>query len=311
MDFTIEKYRELLEALKKHKSHRIRHDVDLRPEFSLRVAQVEAEMGVEATYYFRSMHVESHAEVIKAIVALGHRAGYHYESLTTCKGDMEAAYEDFCRNLERLRGLVPVSTACAHGSPRSPYNSQSMWESQSRKVTELQSHKVTELQSHKVTELQSHKVTELQSHKVTESQSHKEKTLYHSATLPLCHSIYDIHALGIEYEPMLDTDFSKTLYLTDTGRRWDGYKVSVRDKVPQYQEQWQQEGLVFHTTDDIIHALNDIHHPIHRKELLINTHPQRWMPFGMQWTVEAVGQWWKNQAKRLIVNFHPTPTVFQ
>ena len=311
MDFTIEKYRELLEALKKHKSHRIRHDVDLRPEFSLRVAQVEAEMGFRATYYFRSMHFESHAEVIKAIVALGHQAGYHYESLTTCKGDMEAAYEDFCRNLERLRGLVPVSTACAHGSPRSPYNSQSMWESQSRKVTELQSHKVTKSQSHKVTELQSRKVTELQSHKVTESQSHKEKTLYHSATLPLCHSVYDIHALGIEYEPMLDTDFSKTLYLTDTGRRWDGYKVSVRDKVPQYQEQWQQEGLVFHTTDDIIHALNDIHHPIHRKELLINTHPQRWMPFGMQWTVEAVGQWWKNQAKRLIVNSHPTPTVFQ
>ena len=303
MDFTIEKYRELLEALKKHKSHRIRHDVDLRPEFSLRVAQVEAEMGFRATYYFRSMHFESHAEVIKAIVALGHQAGYHYESLTTCKGDMEAAYEDFCRNLERLRGLVPVSTACAHGSPRSPYNSQSMWESQSRKVTELQSHKVTKSQSHKV--------TELQSHKVTESQSHKEKTLYHSATQPLCHSIYDIHLLGIEYEPMLDTDFSKTLYLTDTGRRWDGYKVSVRDKVPQYQEQWQQEGLVFHTTDDIIHALNDIHHPIHRKELLINTHPQRWMPFGMQWTVEAVRQWWKNQAKRLIVNFHPTPTVFQ
>lgn len=241
MDFTIEKYRELLEALRKHKSHRIRHDVDLKPEYSLRVAQVEAAMGVEATYYFRSMHFESYAEVIKAIVALGHRAGYHYESLTTCKGDMEAAYDDFCRNLERLRNLVPVSTACAHGSPRSPYNSQRLWEQ------------------------------------------------------------YDIHAMGIEYEPMLDTDFSKTLYLTDTGRRWDGYKVSVRDKVPQYQEQWIKEGLMFHTTDDIIHALNDIHHPIHHKELLINTHPQRWVPFGINWLFEASAQWWKNQAKRLLV----------
>lgn len=251
MDFTIEKYRELLEALKRHKSHRIRHDVDLRPEFSLRVAQVEAEMGAKAIYYFRSMHFSSHAEVIKDIVTLGHEAGYHYENLTTCKGDMEAAYEDFCRNLEQLRKIVPVSTACAHGSPRSPYNSQDLWKQ------------------------------------------------------------YDIHALGIDYEPMLDTDFSKTLYLTDTGRRWDGYRVSVRDKVPQYQKQWEKEGFVFHSTDDIIRALNDIHHPIHQKELLINTHPQRWMPFGMQWTVEAVGQWWKNQAKRLIVNFRPTPTVCQ
>ena len=251
MDFTIEKYRELLEALRRHKCHRIRHDVDLRPEFALRVAQVEAEMGAEATYYFRSMHFASHAEVIKAIVALGHQAGFHYECLTTARGDMEKAYALFVAELAELRKLVPVSTACAHGSPRSPYNSQDIWKQ------------------------------------------------------------HDIHALGIDYEPMLDTDFSRTLYLTDTGRRWDGYKVSVRDKVPQYQEQWSREGLVFHTTDDIIHALNDLQHPIHRKELLINTHPQRWMPFGMQWTVEAVGQWWKNQAKWLIVNSRPTPTVLQ
>ena len=290
MDFTIEKYRELLEALKKHKSHRIRHDVDLRPEFSLRVAQVEAEMGFRATYYFRSMHFESHAEVIKAIVALGHQAGYHYESLTTCKGDMEAAYEDFCRNLERLRGLVPVSTACAHGSPRSPYNSQSMWESQSRKVTELQSHKVTKSQSHKV--------TELQSHKVTESQSHKEKTLYHSATQPLCHSIYDIHLLGIEYEPMLDTDFSKTVYLTDTGRRWDGYKVSVRDKIPQYQDEWSARGLTFHTTDDIIDGLRRCVIP---KDLMVTVHPQRWNLFGLQWAKEFLMQNAKNLVKRVLV----------
>lgn len=255
MDFTIEKYKELLEALKNHKSHSLRHDVDLRPEFSLRVAQVEAEMGFRTTYYFRYMHFSSHAEVIKAIVALGHRAGYHYESLTTCMGDMEAAYEDFCLNLERLRNLVPVSTACAHGSPRSPYNSQLIWETSRRRDVE------------------------------TSRQ-------------------YDIHALGIEYEPMLDTDFSKTLYLTDTGRRWDGYKVSVRDKVPGYQEQWEREGLVFHSTDDIIRALRDPEHPIHQKELLINTHPQRWMPFGTQWVKEAVLQNGKNIVKRIIVNLN-------
>lgn len=244
MDFTIEKYKELLEALKKHKCFSLRHDVDLRPDFSLRVAQVEASMGMQATYYFRTVPESYDEEIIKQIVSLGHRAGYHYECLTTCKGDMKAAYEDFCRNLEKLRKVVPVTTACAHGSPRSPWNSQSLWEQ------------------------------------------------------------YDIHALGIEYEPMLDTDFSKTLYLTDTGRRWDGYKVSVRDKVPQYQEQWEQEGLVFHSTDDIIHAINNMHHPIHQKELLINTHPQRWMPFGSGWMKEAVLQNCKNVVKRIMVNLN-------
>ena len=241
MDFTIEKYRNLLTALKQHKEHRIRHDVDLKPEFSLRIAQVESEMRMKATYYFRSMHFESHAEVIKAIIALGHEAGYHYENLTTCNGDSEAAYQDFCKNLEILRKIVPVSTACAHGSPRSPWNSQEIWNQ------------------------------------------------------------HDIHALGIVYEPMMDTDFSKTLYLTDTGRRWDGYKVSVRDKVPQYQEQWEKEGLIFHHTDDVIHALNNPQHSIHYKSLLINTHPQRWMPFGAQWLREACTQNIKNIAKRIIV----------
>lgn len=251
MDFTIDKYRKLLEALKLHKDHRIRHDVDLRPDFALRVAQTEAEMGTKATYYFRSMHFRSHAETIKAIVALGHEAGFHYECLTTTKGDIEAAYQLFVEELEELRRLVPVHTACAHGSPKSPFNSQSIWETTRQRDNETTRH-------------------------------------------------YDIHALGIDYEPMLDTDFSKTLYLTDTGGRWDGYRFSVRDKVPQYQEQWTKEELTFHSTGDIIRALTDPTHPIHRKTLLINSHPQRWMPFGAQWVAENTIQWWKNQAKYLI-----------
>lgn len=242
MDFTIDKYCELIEALKLHKSHTIRHDVDMRPEYALRVAKVEQMTGVQATYYFRAMHFDDYAHVISEIYAMGHRIGFHYESLTTCSGNIEAAYEDFRHNLERLRKIAPVSTACAHGSPRSPWNSQDIWKQ------------------------------------------------------------HDIHQLGIDYEPMLDTDFSSTLYLTDTGRRWDGYRVSVRDKVPGQQEQWQREGLTFHATDDIIHAISDIYHPIHSKALLINTHPQRWMPFGAQWVAEAGLQWWKNIAKRLIVN---------
>jgi hypothetical protein len=48
--------------------------------------------------------------------------------------------------------------------------------------------------------------------------------------------------------------FRKVFYLTDTGLRWDGWKVSVRDKVPQ-QERWVKQGLVFHSTQDIIKAI--------------------------------------------------------
>ena len=100
---------------------------------------------------------------------------------------------------------------------------------------------------------------------------------------------------------MMDTDFSRTLYLTDTGRRWDGWRMSVRDKVPQYQQQWEQEGLRFRTTDDILLALGNRQHPIHSKSLLINTHPQRWMPFSPQWVKEISVQKMKNIAKWAIV----------
>ena len=36
---------------------------------------------------------------------------------------------------------------------------------------------------------------------------------------------------GIIAEPYFDVDFDEVFYLTDTGRRWDGDSVSVRDKV--------------------------------------------------------------------------------
>jgi hypothetical protein len=42
---------------------------------------------------------------------------------------------------------------------------------------------------------------------------------------------YDYRDYGIIGEPYFDVDFEEVLYLTDTGRRWDGDRVSVRDKV--------------------------------------------------------------------------------
>ncbi len=241
MDFTTEKYRQLLVALKRHGRFTLRHDVDLRPDFSLRIAEIEAAEGLHATYYFRTVPESYDEEYIRRIVALGHEAGYHYECLTTCNGNLQAAYDDFCRNLERLRKVAPIAKACAHGSPRSPHNSMDLWKQ------------------------------------------------------------YDYKALGIEHESMLDTDFATTLYLTDTGRRWDGFRVSVRDKVPLYQDEWTREGLTFHSTGDIIDALHSPDHPIFRHDILINTHPQRWMPFGIGWLSELLKQNAKNVVKKALI----------
>lgn len=238
MDFTLEKYRELLNALKGYGEVTLRHDVDRLPQNSLKMAQLEHEAGWKAVYYFRAVPESWDESVILAIAALGHDIGYHYESLATCHGDREAAYRNFCDNLEKLRRLVPVTTISMHGSPTSQWDSRDLWKH------------------------------------------------------------YDYHVLGIETEPYLDTDFSKVFYLTDTGRRWDGFKVSVRDKIPEYQEQWIRQGLVYHATDDIIKAVGEGTFP---RSVMITTHPQRWTDNMGQWLLELVSQAVKNVAKRVIV----------
>ncbi len=101
-------------------------------------------------------------------------------------------------------------------------------------------------------------------------------------------------------EPYFDTDFSDLFYLTDTGRRWDGYKVSLRDKIPQYQDQWTAQGLVYHSTTDIINALNLNTLP-HR--LMITTHPQRWTDNITENLTEFCLQNTKNLIKRILVRF--------
>ena len=255
MDFTLATYAKLLEALK-HTSYRfctfqnyleqsvegkwviLRHDVDLLPANSLHTAELESSLGIHGVYYFRAVPESWDKAVILKIAALGHEIGYHYESLTTCKGNIDSAYTDFCRNLNRLRKIVEVKTICMHGSPRSPYDSKDIWKK------------------------------------------------------------YSYRDLGIIGEPYFDVDFGSTFYLTDTGRRWDGYKVSVRDKIEGYQEQWIKEGLVFHSTSDIMRAVKENRLP---DRIMITVHPQRWNPFGYKWTKELFLQNAKNIVKGLLL----------
>ena len=100
MDFTLNKYTQLLIALRQSGiQFHLRHDVDLLPANSLRTAKIEHRMGLSATYYFRIVPESYDETIIREIAGLGHTIGYHYESLTTCKGNIETAYHDFCQNL--------------------------------------------------------------------------------------------------------------------------------------------------------------------------------------------------------------------
>ncbi len=146
MDFTLSIYENLLVTLKKAqyafftfedycdgkatgKYVMLRHDVDLRAGHSLATAQVEAKLGIRASYYFRVVPESNQPEKIKAIAALGHEIGYHYEDLSIFGGRPDKAIQHFESQLNYFRQFYPVRTACMHGSPTSKYDNRSIWKS--------------------------------------------------------------------------------------------------------------------------------------------------------------------------------------
>ena len=165
-DFTLDIYRELLERLQEkgyelmsyseycqlrdeqkkmpEKFVILRHDVDAKPENSLRTAQIEHSLGARATYYFRTpesgcydkkgIQAGSHKgemslpETIRGIVYLGHEIGYHYEDMSLCGGDYKKAWTHFTSWLKYFRQFYAVETICMHGAPTSKWDSKDLWQ---------------------------------------------------------------------------------------------------------------------------------------------------------------------------------------
>jgi hypothetical protein len=102
---------------------------------------------------------------------------------------------------------------------------------------------------------------------------------------------YDYRDYGIIGEPYFDVNFKEVFYLTDTGRKWDGEKVSVRDKVGLSFSQ------SFHSSDDIIAAAHANRLP---DQIMFTFHPQRWNDDKLMWAKEFVLQNVKNLVKRVL-----------
>lgn len=101
---------------------------------------------------------------------------------------------------------------------------------------------------------------------------------------------YSYHDFGIIGEPYFDIDFNQVFYLTDTGRRWDGEKVSVRDKVVTSSYDYS-----FKSTDEIIEAVEKGLLP---SQIMFTFHPQRWNDNPVLWIKELVLQNTKNVVKK-------------
>ena len=105
----------------------LRHDVDRKPKNAIRMAKLEHRLGLKATYYFRCVPASFDADIIREISSMGHEVGYHYEVMAKAKGDAQKAKVIFQGDLERLRAICDIRTACMHGSPSSDKNNLDFW----------------------------------------------------------------------------------------------------------------------------------------------------------------------------------------
>jgi hypothetical protein len=279
LDFTIKTYRSLLNSLIAQgysfqayadfldrpltRAIILRHDVEANYGNALAFAQIQHELKVMGTYYFRFLPNHFSIEIIQLIAAFGHEIGYHYDDLSHCKGDYDKALHRFEKNLETLRKIADVKTICMEGAPLSKYDNRDLWNTHSP----------------------------------------------HASPLTLHYRDY-----GIIGEPYFDTDFSRVLYLTDTGRRWDGEKVSVRDKVggqrsavsgrqsavKMQNAKCKMQNAKFHSTSDIITAA---HAGLLPDQIMFTFHPQRWTDKPLPWLKELVLQNVKNVVKRIVLGF--------
>ena len=145
LDFMLKKYRELCctiqslsieimtlaQFLKVGQPQRpivvLRHDVDRSLDSATRMAELEAEIGIKSTYYFRAKPNVFQPIALKYINHLGHEVGYHYEVLTKARGNSQRAIVLFEQELSQFRKVVPIETISMHGSPLLPWDNRHLW----------------------------------------------------------------------------------------------------------------------------------------------------------------------------------------
>ncbi len=320
MDFTLNTYRLLLNSLLEtgysfkrfdefignplSKVIILRHDVDKLPYNSLTFATIEYNLGIRGTYYFRAVTESWDEGIIKQIAGMGHEIGYHYEDVSLAAIRQKAEGEGW-------KGIV--------GSKK--------YEVRSRKEEEgVYERFLAEV----AIESFKHNLERLR-------MIVPVKTIcMHGSPLSrwdnrLLWKYFDYNDYGIIGEPYFDIDFEEVLYLTDTGRRWDGDSFNIRDKsfnhkgrkatpllnfsatLGEKPERSEVKGadnaknakkkhpapfLKFHSTFDIIKAAEE---DILPPKIMMTLHPQRWTDKPLPWVKELVWQNMKNVGKYFLV----------
>lgn len=290
MDFTLKIYNALLDKLLKQDFNFqtfqeflevqlqrvivLRHDVDKLPQNAHIFAKIQHELGIKGTYFFRIVPESFNIEIIDQIAKLGHEIGYHYE-------DIDLAVKSSKFQISNLTA----------GRADSKFQEKDMAE------------KGIELFEKHLAELRKYADIKTICMHGSPLSKYDNKLLW---------KYYDYREFGIIGEPYFDVDFAKVLYLTDTGRKWNGEAVSIRDKVKSTKNSPVEDKdlpagkagtresnySIFKKTADIINAAEKNQLP---NQIMFTFHPQRWTDKPLLWTKELFWQNAKNVVKYFFV----------
>jgi hypothetical protein len=301
VDFTLRAYKILLMTLlrqgysfvpikdsftpMKNRTIILRQDVDLNPENSLNFARFQAQNNIKSVYYFRIVPESYNEAIIKEIYSLGHEIGYHYE-------DMSLTTERQMTSLIRKKGV------CIDEYEK--YLAGIAMESFAKNLGKLR--KIVPI-----------KTICMHGSPISRWDSR------------LLWKYYDYRDIEIVTEPYFNLNFENILYITDTGRTWNGIVFSVRDKAlgteygtdgeDRYRN-WMvkpipgslmnmtqestnfQKKYKFRSTFDIIEGAKKGELP---DKIMMTFHPQRWTEKPLPWIKELVWQNVKNTGKYFLI----------
>jgi hypothetical protein len=304
LDFTLDTYKKLLNTLRNQgfsftsfdnfvsnqggKRIILRHDVDSLPANSLKFARIQSETGIKGTYYFRIVPESFDEKIILEIYKLGHEVGYHYEDFVFASQKLRIIKNTDSPDLQDLQDpqdLQDCRTARQQDNGRFE-----------KKLADIAIESFNK---------------NLERLRVIVP----VKTIcMHGSPLSrwdsrLLWKYYDYHDFGIIGEPYFDVNFDEVLYLTDTGRRWDGDSFNVRDRAQGSEHRAQGKNPAprtphpapfpkFHSTFDIIRAAEEGKLP---DKIMMTFHAQRWTDRPVPWVKELVWQNVKNVGKYFLV----------
>jgi hypothetical protein len=195
----------------------LRHDVDSEAEYTLKIANLENELGIKSTYYFRNIDINNNKHIILKVFKLGHEIGYHYEVLDLANGDYQIAIKIFEEFLQKLRQICEVKTIAQHGSPIKGDFAPISFLGIYMLLKNILSGKNI----------------------IT---SYNNKDLW---------TRYDFRDYGLIGEAYISFDFNKVVYLSDSGRSCDSERYKIKDVAGISTINLNLDG-----TDDLINLIN-------------------------------------------------------